>query len=87
MNNDGGEIHWVNEVTTTDGIIAKRAWQIFLNEVDFNVKGFSESEKNEIRNYIFNRTGLDSRPTLKNLAEDCILKASSISERERQRGR
>lgn len=73
MSKDCGEIHSSSrQGTITDGIIANRAWQIFLAEAESSDRGFSQSEKDEVRNYLFSSKGLDSRPKLKELAEDCI---------------
>ena len=91
MNKDCGEEcdeeHCVNKVTITDGIIAQRAWQIFLAEVDAHGMRFSQSEKDEIRNYIFTHAGLVSRLRLRGFAEGCIRTATDGIERDKLRRR
>ena len=85
MNKECGAKYCVNKVTITDGVIASMAWQILLAEIKSNGLRFSQSEKDEIQNYIFLGEGLDSRPKLKELAEGCIRKATVRIGRDKRR--
>ncbi len=87
MKSEEWDIRNVKDGSTTDGIIAQRAWQIFIDDVESKDMGFSQSEKDEIRNYICTHTGLVSISKFRELADDCIRRAIARIERDKLRRR
>ena len=86
MESDEWNICSAKEESTTDGPISSRAWLIFQAEIESKAMTFLQSEKDEIRRYLFeDRNALDSRQRLRKVADDCLKEATARFEKEKKR--